>query len=78
MYLRVLILKTIHYAKIVSRLVHACTHFTINIVMKQFRTTLSASVVMATVTHTDNVNFSMKILQALFGSGNVMSILVEI
>jgi len=46
--------------------------------MKQFRTTLSASVVMATVTHTDNVNFSMKILQALFGSGNVMSIPVEI
>lgn len=52
---------------------------TINIVMKQFRATVRASgVVVTTVVHADNVNFAIKILQALFGVGNVISIPAEI
>jgi membrane-associated PAP2 superfamily phosphatase len=52
---------------------------TINIVMKQFRATVRASgVVVTTVVHADNVNFAIKILQALFGVGNVISIPTEI
>lgn len=52
---------------------------TINIVMKQFRATVRANgVVVTTVVHADNVNFAIKILQALFGVGNVISIPAEI
>ena len=52
---------------------------TINIVMKQFRATVRASgVVVTTVVHADNVNFALKILQALFGASNVISIPAEI
>jgi len=47
--------------------------------MKQFRATVRASgVVVSTVVHADNVNFAIKILQALFGVGNVISIPAEI
>lgn len=47
--------------------------------MKQFRATVRASgVVVATVVHAENVNFAIKILHALFGAGNVVSIPTEI
>lgn len=47
--------------------------------MKQFRATVRASgVVVVTVVHADNVNFAIKILQALFGAANVISIPAEI
>jgi hypothetical protein len=47
--------------------------------MKQFRGTVMASgVVVATVVYADNVNFATKILQALFGANNVISIPTQI
>ncbi|HBK43467.1 MAG: hypothetical protein A2X74_06425 [Polynucleobacter sp. GWA2_45_21] len=52
---------------------------TINIVMKQFRATVRASgVVVTTVVYAENTTFATKILQALFGAGNVISIPAEI
>lgn len=47
--------------------------------MKQFRATVRASgVIVATVVHAENVNFAIKLLQAQFGAGNVVSIPAEI
>lgn len=47
--------------------------------MKQFRATVRAGgIVVTTVVFADNVNFATKILQAQFGSGNVISIPTQI
>ena len=51
----------------------------INIVMKQFRATVRASVVaVVTVAHAENTVSAIKILQAQFGAANVVSIPTEI
>lgn len=47
--------------------------------MKQFRATVRASgVVVTTIVYADNVNFAIKLLQAQFGAGNVISIPTQI
>ena len=47
--------------------------------MKQFRATVKVSgLVVSTIVFADNVNFATKILQALFGANNVVSIPTQI
>jgi hypothetical protein len=61
--------------------ISSCTYLNIaiNIVMKQFRATVRASgVVVATVVYAENVTSAIKILQAQFGAGHVISVPAEI
>jgi len=47
--------------------------------MKQFRATVRASgMVVTTVVFAENINFAIKIIQALFGASNVISIPTQI
>ena len=47
--------------------------------MKQFRATVRASgMVVTTVVFSENINFAIKIIQALFGANNVISIPTQI
>jgi len=47
--------------------------------MKQFRATVRASgMVVATIVFAENTNFATKIIQAQFGSANVISIPTQI
>ena len=47
----------------------------LNICMKQFRATVRASgLIVSTIVFAENTNFAIKILQAQFGSNNVIGI----
>jgi hypothetical protein len=47
--------------------------------MKQFRATVKASgLVISTIVFAENTNFAIKLLQAQFGSNNVISIPTQI
>lgn len=63
------------YAKMVRVVCTPANNNTINIVMKRFSATVRASgVIVTTVVYAENINFATKILQTLFGTGNVISI----
>lgn len=67
------------YAKMVRVVCTPANNNTINIVMKRFSATVRASgVIVTTVVYAENINFATKILQTLFGTGNVISIPREI
>jgi hypothetical protein len=58
-----------------SLVTHVQTPTPINTVMKQFRTTVRASgAVVATMVYEENTTFAIKILHAVFGAADVISI----